>query len=98
LIGRREDAHIDLDVRSPADSGELTVLKDMQQLALEGAVEVTDLVEEDGSMVGSLELADLELVALVNAPRSWPKSSLSSSSRATAAQFTLRAVAPVPRW
>ena len=34
----------------------------MQELALQGRVEVADLVEEDGALVGGLELADLELV------------------------------------
>ena len=34
----------------------------VEQLALQGRVEVADLVEEDGAVVGRLELADLELV------------------------------------
>src|SRR5262249_50098759 len=56
------DTHIDFYVRSTADSGELTILEDMKQLALEGGVEIADLIEEDGALIGGLELADLELM------------------------------------
>ena len=39
-----------------------------------------DLVEEDGAARRRLELAFRELSAPVNAPFSWPKSSLATSS------------------
>ena len=68
LVGRRDHPHVDLDVRPGADTRELPVLEDVKELALEGRVEVADLVEEDGPMVGGLELADLELVRTREGP------------------------------
>ena len=61
----------------------------MEQLGLQSGVQLADLVQEDGAAVGELEAAGLRWWAPVKAPRSWPNSSLSSSSRGIAAQLTL---------
>ena len=89
LVGRRDDPHVDLDVRPAADTRELAVFQDVEELGLKGRVEVADLVEEDRPLFAASNLPILSWCAPVKAPRSWPNSSLSSSSRATAAQLTL---------
>src|SRR6185436_12328596 len=61
LVGRGEHAHVDLDGGAAAHSRELAVLQHVEQLALQGRMQVPDLVEEDRAAVGRLELADLEL-------------------------------------
>src|SRR5262249_23903602 len=62
LVGGGEDSHVDAQGRLAADSGELAVLKDVEQLGLQRRMQVTDLVQEHGAVVRGLELADLELV------------------------------------
>ncbi len=62
MIRCREDADIYRDGGAPAHPGELPILEDVQELPLERGVEVPDLVQEDGSTVGGLKLAELELV------------------------------------
>ena len=44
------------------DPGELAVLQHVEQLGLQGRVELADLVQEDGPAVGQLEAAGLALV------------------------------------
>ena len=68
---------------------ELGVLQHVQQLGLQRRLHLADLVEHQRAGVGLLELADARVAAPVNAPRSWPNSSLSRSSAGSAAQFTL---------
>ena len=55
---------------------------------------LADLVQKQGPLVRQLEPADLLAIAPVNAPFSWPKSSLSSSPVGMAAQFSLTKAAP----
>ena len=62
LVGGREDAHVDLHGGPPPHPGELAVLEDVEELALQGRVKIADLVEEDGPAIRRLELADLELM------------------------------------
>src|SRR5207249_12107275 len=62
LVGRREDPNVDLQRRLAADAGEIAVLEHVEELGLEGGVQVADLVEEDRAVMGRLEFPDLELV------------------------------------
>src|SRR5204862_7272097 len=62
LVGRRQDPNVHAQGRFPADARELAVLEDVEELGLQRGMKVADLVEEDGSAVSRLELADLELV------------------------------------
>src|SRR5262249_25235137 len=62
LVGGGQDPHIDLDGGAASQAGELAVLEDMQELALEGRMQIADLVEEDRAVVGGLEFAELELM------------------------------------
>ena len=62
LIGGREHPHVDLHGGPSSDARELAVLEDVEKLALQRGVEVTDLVEKDRPAVRRLELADLELM------------------------------------
>ncbi len=71
-----------------ADALELAFLQDAQQLGLDGRRHLADLVEEERAAVGELEAPFRLLTAPVNAPLSWPKSSLSISLPARAAQLT----------
>jgi hypothetical protein len=50
-----------LDVSVTAEPGELAVLQDMEQLGLQRGRHLADFVEEDGAVVGELELARLGL-------------------------------------
>ena len=73
-----------------ADALELALLEDAQQLGLDRRRDLADLVEEQRAAVGELEPAVLAPpIAPVNAPFSWPNSSLSSSDSASAAQWSL---------
>ncbi len=56
-------------------------LEDAEELRLERVIEVADLVEEKRRIVGLLEFPDPRRRRPVKAPRSWPKSSDSRSSR-----------------
>ena len=64
-----------------ADAADLLALEHAQELRLHRERQLADLVEEDGAAVRALERAGVALVAPVNAPRSWPNSSLSISVR-----------------
>jgi hypothetical protein len=61
-VGGADRSHVDPDVVVAADPGELTILQDMQELGLQGGMQLADLVEEDGAAVGQLEAARLALV------------------------------------
>jgi hypothetical protein len=56
LVGRRDDADVDLDARSPPDPGDLAILEDVKKLGLQGRVQVADLAQEDGALVGGPSL------------------------------------------
>ena len=62
LIGRRQHPDVHLDGGTTTDAGKLTVLENVQELPLEGGVQVADLIEEDRAAIRGLELADLELM------------------------------------
>jgi hypothetical protein len=65
------------------------VLEDLQELGLDALRQETDLVEEEGALVGRLEEACLVgWRASVKAPRSKPNSSASSKVSGIAAQLT----------
>ena len=61
LVGRRDDAHVDLDRARRAEPLDLALLQDAQHLGLRLRAHVADFVEEDRAAVGHLELADLLL-------------------------------------
>ncbi len=56
-VGRRDDAHVDLDRLDAAEAHELALLDHAQQLGLRLERHVADLVEEDAALVGDLEQA-----------------------------------------
>ena len=56
-VGRGDNPHVDLNVAVTAEPGELAILQDMQQLGLQRGRHLADLVQEDGAVVGELELA-----------------------------------------
>ena len=57
-MGRRDDANVDLDRRVAADPLEGVLLQDAEDLGLRLRGHVADLVQEEGALVGRLELAD----------------------------------------
>ncbi|MNF52882.1 hypothetical protein D3C84_342430 [compost metagenome] len=56
-VGGGEDAHVDLEAAVVADALQVAVLQHAQQLGLQGQRQLADLVEEQGALVGHLELA-----------------------------------------
>src|SRR6185295_3110930 len=58
-VGRRDDAHVDLDGTLGADRVDLAFLQRAQELDLHVEPELADLVEEEGAAVGFLELAEM---------------------------------------
>jgi hypothetical protein len=84
----RRDAHVDLDRLRAADRLHRLLLQHAQHLGLRLQAHVADLVEEERAAVGQLELAARSATAPVNAPFTWPNSSLSISSSGIAAQLT----------
>ena len=72
-----------------ADALDLAVLEHAQQLHLHAERQLADLVEEDRAAVGRLEEPLRSRSAPVNAPRTWPKSSLSSSVGASVVQLQM---------
>src|SRR5262249_42184316 len=62
LVRGRENPNIHTQRRFPANTRELAVLQDMEQLGLERGMEVADLVEEDRPSMRRLELTDLQFV------------------------------------
>ena len=72
-----------------ADEPEALVLKHSQQRHLAPVAERLDLVQEQGAVLRLGDQPDLSpTCASVNAPRSWPKSSLSRSVSGNAPQLT----------
>ena len=71
----------------PADTIELALLQHAQQLALESGASSPTSSRNTVPPVGQLDSSFLLVTAPVNAPRSWPKSSLSSSDSGRAAQL-----------
>jgi len=75
---------------STAQALELLFLQYAQQFRLQRRRNIPHFVQEERAFVGQLETANLlSAMAPVNAPFSWPKSSLSSRSSGMAAQFSL---------
>ena len=60
-IGRGDDPYVHADVSLAAQSGELAVLQDMEQLRLKRGRHLADLVEKDRSVVGELEFSRFRL-------------------------------------
>jgi hypothetical protein len=58
LVGRGDDADVDLDRLIAADALKRAALQDAENLRLRGRRHVADFVEEDGAVVALLELAD----------------------------------------
>ena len=71
-----------------ADPHALAGLEHAQQLGLDRQRQLADLVEEQRAAVRRLEQPAFAATAPVNAPRSWPNSSLSSQRLGIAAQLT----------
>ena len=59
FVGSREHAHVNLDVALAAQAGKLVVLKNVQQLSLEGRMHLAHFVQEDGAAIGLFEFAEL---------------------------------------
>src|ERR1700757_694575 len=55
----RHDANIDLDDAAASKRLHFTILQHLEKLCLEADIHVADLVEQDGSALGKLELAGL---------------------------------------
>ena len=86
-VGRGHDARVDLDRAFGANPADLALLQRSQELRLHGRRNFADFVEEERAVACHLEQARLVAVAPVNAPRTWPKSSDSSSVSVSAAQL-----------
>src|SRR6266571_1536463 len=56
-VGRGQHAHVDAQLTAAAHAHELSLLQNAQELGLREQIHVADLVEEDGSAVGELELS-----------------------------------------
>ena len=87
---RRDDAHVDRrSAALPPTRSKLALLQHAQHLGLRLGRHVADLVEEDRAAVAPPRTGRARRAsAPVKAPFSWPNSSLSTSSRLIAAQFT----------
>ena len=86
-VGRRDHADVDADVGRAADALERLLLEKAQQLGLQRRHHLADLVEEHRAAVGRSRAGRASAGrASVNAPRSWPNSSLSSSASGSAEQ------------
>jgi hypothetical protein len=57
-----EDARIDPHIALAAQPRELAVLEHLQELGLQTRMHLADLVQEDGALIGILELAELPLL------------------------------------
>ena len=104
-VGRGDDAHVDRDrLRVPPSRWTLALLEHAQELRLQRASGMlADLVEEDRAAVRPARSCPrFASIAPVNAPRSWPNSSLSSSvsgmRRAVDARRTAARARGCARW
>ena len=79
---------VGLDRLRAAEPLELALLQHAQELDLRRGRHLADFVEQQHAAGGGLDLPGLALMAPVNAPRSWPNSSDSSSVSGSAAQLT----------
>ena len=81
-MGGGDEAHVDVPVAHVAQAAEAHVLDDLQELRLHLQVHVADLVEEQRCpRCATSRRPCLAATAPVKAPFSWPKSSVSRSSR-----------------
>ena len=80
--------HVDAARGAVADAADLAVLEHAQQLGLQRARQLADLVEEQRAAAASSNSPRWSPTAPVKAPRTWPKSSDSSSASGIAAQLT----------
>ena len=78
-VGGGDDAGVGAEHLFAAQALEFAVFDGSQDLRLSERAHVGDLVEEERAVVGELEFAFDRCCAPVKAPRSWPKSWLSSS-------------------
>ena len=88
-VRRGDEPHIHLDRLAAAEPLELLLLKHAQQLRLQFLRDIADFVEEQRPAVGQFEFdRPRRSTAPVNAPFSWPNSSLSSRPVGIAAQLS----------
>jgi hypothetical protein len=88
LIGRGDHARVDLDRAVAADAPDFTVLESAQQAHLHVRAHFADFIEEKRAAVRLFKQQPLRReIAPVNAPFSWPKSSLSSRLSGIAPQL-----------
>ena len=73
LICRCNDSNVNFDDGFAADPRELPILQNMEDLGLEGRVEIADLVEKNRAMIGRFELANLQLVRAGEGPALVPE-------------------------
>src|SRR5207248_10888371 len=59
FVGGGKDANVNRDVPLAAVAGKLAVLQYVQELRLQRGMHLADLIEEDGAVIGLLELAEL---------------------------------------
>ena len=78
-LGGGDDARFGCDRLVAADAPEFARLEHAQELRLHVERQLADLVEEERALPASSNAPWREATAPVNAPRSWPKSSLSMS-------------------
>ena len=90
-VGGGEDPGLDGDLLLPANPKEGPGVEEGEQLRLEEQVQLADLVEQEGALVGQLQHPALAPPwCRVNAPGSWPNSSDSASSLVRAAQLMVK--------
>src|SRR5205085_2359156 len=61
-VGRGDDAHVNFHVRRAAESRDLALFENAQQLRLHGGRDLADLIKKDGAARRQLELADAALI------------------------------------
>lgn len=82
-----DESDVDMQLLCAADAGEGAVLEKPQQLRLERPARVANLVQKNGPPVRLLDQSPLGAVRPVNAPRSYPNSSLSRRVSGITAQL-----------
>ena len=83
-VRRRNHADVDANVCRAAHALEALLFEKPQELRLKPRRHLADFVEEHRPAIRRLEQALLLQPASVNAPRSWPNSSLSSNCSGSA--------------